>query len=273
MGESARAGRDKLTLVMPGQIATFGSWIEQLIAESTGKEGMGIVPVEGEPLGRPEVYSNDRLFVGIGEHEGLTTIEKAGHPVVRLPYSEPLQLGSEFFRWEFATAVAGHVLGINPFDQPNVQEAKNATARILEQGEVIEPERGGLGALLEQVRAGDYIAIQSYLPRTDENEALLQRARAALRDRYRVATTVGYGPRFLHSTGQLHKGGPETGVFIQIVGEDPKDIAIPDKPYTFGTLKRAQALGDLKSLRAQGRRAARVTLDEMEETATGKSDS
>src|SRR5207245_2695190 len=144
IGESALAGRDKLTLVMPEQIATFGSWVEQLIAESTGKEGKGIVPVEGEPLGAPQVYGNDRLFVGIGEHEGLAEIEKAGHPVVRLPYSDPPQLGSEFFRWEFATAVSAHVLRINPFDQPNVQETKVATARILDQGEVMEPERGGL---------------------------------------------------------------------------------------------------------------------------------
>ncbi len=263
VGEGALNGRDKLTLVLPAAISTFGYWVEQLVAESTGKEGKGIVPVEGEPLGGPEVYGDDRLFVAIGDGEGLSALEQAGHPVVRLPYSDPLQLGGELFRWEFATAVAGHVLGVNPFDQPNVQEAKEATGRILQEGAAPEPEMGSLSALLEQVRPGDYIAIQAYLPRTAEVEVQLQAARRRLRDRFRVATTVGYGPRFLHSTGQLHKGGPNTGVFIQVVGSDPADVQIPGKPYTFGALKRAQALGDLASLRAHGRRAARVTLDEL----------
>jgi hypothetical protein len=174
-------------------------------------------------------------------------------------------LGGEFFRWEFATAVAGHVLGINAFDQPNVQEAKDATARILDGGADGQVETEPLSALLEQVRPGDYIAIQAYLPRSAELDAQLQSARLRLRDRHRVATTVGYGPRFLHSTGQLHKGGPNTGVFIQVVGEDDVDLSIPDKPYTFGELKRAQALGDLQSLRALGRRVARVTLKELQE--------
>ena len=264
LGEGALAGRDKLTLVLPETISTLGSWIEQLIAESTGKEGKGILPVEGEPLGPPEVYGDDRLFVAFGDHDGLSQLEGAGHPVVRLPYSDPLQLGAEFFRWEFATAVAGHVLGIHPFDQPNVQEAKDATARILRR-DAAEPETERLPALLERVRPGHYIAIQAYLPPDAQVDAQLQAARRRLRDRFRVATTVGYGPRFLHSTGQLHKGGANTGVFIQVVGDDTVDVAIPGKPYTFGALKRAQALGDLQSLRARDRRVARVTLDELRE--------
>ncbi|MEX2159710.1 MAG: bifunctional transaldolase/phosoglucose isomerase [Dehalococcoidia bacterium] len=267
LGEAALAGRDKLTLVLPDEIATFGTWVEQLIAESTGKEDRGIVPVEGEPLGQPDVYGDDRLFVAIGDHDGLPALEDAGHPVVRLPYRDRLQVGGEFFRWEFATAVAGHVLGIHPFDQPNVQEAKDATARILADGETDLPELGDLGSLLAQVRSGDYIAIHAYTPRTAAIEATLQHARLALRDRYRVATTVGYGPRFLHSTGQLHKGGPNTGVFIQIVGDDSGDLQVPGKPFTFGRLKRAQALGDYRSLEERGRRVARVTLEQLQEVA------
>ncbi len=267
LGEAALAGRDKLTLVLPAEISALGSWIEQLIAESTGKEGKGILPVDGEALGAPDVSGDDRLFVTIGDHDGLAALEGAGYPVVRLPYSDSLQLGGEFFRWEFATAVAGHVLGINAFDQPNVQEAKDATARILDGGADGQVETEPLSALLGQVRPGDYIAIQAYLPRSADLDAQLQSARLRLRDRHRVATTVGYGPRFLHSTGQLHKGGPNTGVFIQVVGEDDVDLSIPDKPYTFGELKRAQALGDLQSLRALGRRVARVTLEELREVS------
>jgi transaldolase/glucose-6-phosphate isomerase len=265
MAEAALAGRDKLTLVLPQEISTFGYWVEQLIAESTGKEGKGILPVEGEPLGPPEVYGNDRLFVAIGE-DGLAPLEQAGHPVIQLPYSGPLDLGAEFFRWEFATAVAGHVLGINPFDQPNVQQAKDATGRILAAGRApADPEIEPLTALLDRVHPGDYIALQAYLPRNATTDARLQAVRVRLRDRHRVATTVGYGPRFLHSTGQLHKGGPNTGVFIQVMGRDDDDLPIPGKPYTFGALKRAQALGDLESLRVRGARVTRLDLDELEE--------
>jgi hypothetical protein len=253
IGEAAGAGRDKLTLILPPAIGALGTWIEQLVAESTGKEGKGILPVEGEPLGAPEVYGDDRLFVSIGEENGL-------EPAVRLAFDNPVQLGAEFFRWEFATAVAGAVLGINAFDQPNVQEAKDATSRILAAGQVPDPGLDDLGALLDQVRPGDYIAITAYVQRNAENEESLRRVRARLRDRHKVATTVGFGPRFLHSTGQLHKGGPNTGVFIQVVADGEADLAIPGKPYTFGTLKAAQALGDLESLRAYGRRVARVRL-------------
>ena len=264
LGTAALSGRDKLTLVLPDEIAAFGSWIEQLIAESTGKEGTGILPVEGEAVGAPDVYGDDRLFVAVGEHAALDALEAAGHPVVRLPYAGPARIGGEFFRWEFATAVAGYLLEIDPFDQPNVQEAKLATTRILAEGREA-PETPALADLLRQVRPGDYIAIQAYLPRTTETAALLQTARGALRDRHRVATTVGFGPRFLHSTGQYHKGGRNNGIFIQVVDEDRTDLAIPGRPYTFRQLADAQALGDLESLRAYGRRITRVTLPQLQE--------
>jgi hypothetical protein len=188
--------------------------------------------------------------------------------VVRLPFDGTSALGGELFRWELATAVAGHVLGINPFDQPNVQETKDATSAILEAGDAEDPGFDDLGAALDAVVDGDYVAILAYLDRTSETEALLQRARLAIRDELRVATTVGFGPRFLHSTGQLHKGGPNSGVFVQVVDEvRATDVPIPGKPYTFGGLIGAQALGDLRSLRARGRRVARVTLDQVAEVA------
>ena len=209
MGESAKAGRDKLTIALPEEIASFGSWVEQLIAESTGKEDVGVVPVVGEPLGAPDVYGQDRVFVAIGEHGGLDELENVGHPVVRSPYDGREQIGGEFFRWEMATAIAGYVLGINPFDQPNVQEAKDATKAILASGSVEDPGFDDLGVLLKQVGEGDYVAILAYLDRTSETEDAIERVRLAIRDRYRVATTTGFGPRFLHSTGQLHKGGAE----------------------------------------------------------------
>jgi transaldolase / glucose-6-phosphate isomerase len=266
MGEAAKAGMDKLTLVLPEEIASFGNWVEQLIAESTGKEGSGVVPVVGEPLAGPDVYGNDRVFVAIGEHDGLDALENIGHPVTRLAFEDREQIGGEFFRWEMATAVAGYVQGINPFDQPNVQEAKDATKQILSSGTVEDPGFDDLGALLKEVGEGDYVSILAYLDRTSETEELLQRTRVAIRDRFRVATTVGFGPRYLHSTGQLHKGGSNNGVFIEVVDpERSADVPIPGQPYTFGTLIDAQALGDLRSLRAQGRRVARVKLDSLSE--------
>lgn len=266
LGEAALAGRNKLTLVMPVELGALGYWIEQLVAESTGKEGKGILPVEGEALGPPEVYGRDRLFVAIGDNPRLQALEQAGHPVVRLAYRGPEQLAAEFYRWEFAVAVAGHILQINPFDQPNVQEAKDATNRILG-GESVDEHSDSADAVLAQVREGDYIALTAYVPHNAEWKGRLQRARMALRDRYHVATTVGFGPRFLHSTGQIHKGGPNQGVFLQIVSEDEKDLAIPGKGYSFGQLKRAQAAGDLASLRAHGRRVARVAPGELAEIA------
>jgi transaldolase/glucose-6-phosphate isomerase len=266
MGEYARAGRDKLTVVLPDETASFGNWVEQLIAESTGKEGVGIVPIVGEDLGAPEVYGDDRLFVGIGEHPGLEAVESLGHPVTRIVYDGPEQIGGEFFRWEMATAVAGSILGINPFDQPNVQEAKDATNEILAAGSVEDPGLDDLGALLKEVGPGDYVAILAYLDRTGETEGRLQEVRMTIRDRYTVATTIGFGPRFLHSTGQLHKGGANNGVFIQIVDRDHElDAPIPGQDYSFGTLIDAQALGDLRSLRNRGRRVARVTIDQLTE--------
>jgi transaldolase/glucose-6-phosphate isomerase len=266
MGESAKAGRDKLTIALPEEIASFGSWVEQLIAESTGKEDVGVVPVVGEPLGAPDVYGQDRVFVAIGEHGGLDELENVGHPVVRLLYDGREQIGGEFFRWEMATAIAGYVLGINPFDQPNVQEAKDATKAILASGSVEDPGFDDLGVLLKQVGEGDYVAILAYLDRTSETEDAIERVRLAIRDHYRVATTTGFGPRFLHSTGQLHKGGANNGVFIQVVdAERSVDLPIPGQPYSFGTLIDAQALGDLRSLRGRGRRVARVTLDQLME--------
>ncbi len=266
MGESAKAGRDKFTIALPEEIASFGNWVEQLIAESTGKQDVGVVPVVGEPLGPPDAYGQDRVFVAIGDHDGLDELENVGHPVARLRYDGREQIGGEFFRWEIATAVAGYVLGINPFDQPNVQEAKDATKAILASGAVEDPGFDDFGALLEQVGEGDYVAILAYLDRTSETEDAIERARLAIRDRYRVATTTGFGPRFLHSTGQLHKGGANNGVFIQVVDAGrPVDLPIPGQPYSFGTLIDAQALGDLRSLRGRRRRVARVTLDRLME--------
>jgi glucose-6-phosphate isomerase len=266
IGETTRLGRDKLTLVLPEEIASLGDWIEQLVAESTGKAGVGVVPVVGEPLADPDRYGPDRVFVAVGDRPGVDALEAAGHPIVRLAFERPEQLGAEFFRWELATAVAGHVLGINPFDQPNVQEAKDATTAILDGGAVDDPGLDALGPLLEEIGAGHYVAILAYLDRTPETEDALQRARVAIRDRSRAATTVGFGPRYLHSTGQLHKGGPNTGVFVQVVDvARTTDVPIPGRPYSFGTLIDAQALGDLRSLRARGRRVARVTLDALME--------
>ncbi len=262
LGEAALAGRDKLTLVLPDELRELGVWIEQLIAESLGKEGTGIVPVEGEPLSGPETYGHDRVFVALGEHEGLAALQAAGQPVVRLPYCDAAQLPAEFARWEVATAVAGHILGVHPFDQPDVQEAKDATARVLA-APAPPPPTPPLSEVLASLRAGDYLALLAYLPRTPEHAAVLQDLRLRLRDRHGVATTAGFGPRYLHSTGQLHKGGPPSGVFVQIVREEPVDLPVPGKSYTFAQLKAAQAQGDLEALLARGRRVARVTLDEL----------
>ena len=266
IGEAAGRGRDKLTLVVPDSIAAFGDWAEQLIAESTGKDGVGVVPVVGEPLADPETYGEDRLFVALGVAPGLDPLEAAGHPTVRLAFDRPEQLGAEFFRWELATAIAGHVLGINPFDQPNVQEAKDATNEILAGASATPAGFDDPNAVFEQVGPGDYVALLAYVDRTPETEAELQHIRLVIRDRYRVATTVGFGPRFLHSTGQLHKGGAGNGVFLQLVDETRSvDVPIPGGDLTFGTLIDAQALGDLRSLRARRRRVARTTLDALRE--------
>ena len=283
LAEATMAGRDKVTIIAPPALHSFGVWAEQLIAESTGKAGKGLVPVADEALGAPQVYGSDRLFVRLalaGDDDPnagrLADLSKAGHPVVTLKMSDPLGLGAEFFRWEYAIAVAGAILGINVFDQPNVQEAKDLTKKVLSEG---NPPTTGDGirwagqqgatleaaiqALLGQVRPGDYVALLAFIAPDAKNDSPLNAIRLAIRDKYRVATTVGYGPRYLHSTGQLHKGGPNTGVFLQIVGDDPKDIPIPGERLSFGVLKQAQALGDFQALRNHGRRVLRVQLHDV----------
>jgi RpiB/LacA/LacB family sugar-phosphate isomerase len=287
----ARAGRDKVTLVFSEKIRGLGSWIEQLLAESLGKDGTGLVPVVDEPLGAPTVYGDDRVFValvleGDGSYDGaLAKLADAGHPVLRLILRDPMDLGAEFFRWELATATAGAVLGVNPFDEPDVARAKESAATLLtdwrrsrrlpewpvdveEDGIMLMTKSNkkpgsvsrGLAAHLAMAGPGDYLAIQAYLTPTAESWRALQEIRVALRDRLRIATTVGWGPRYLHSTGQLHKGGPTSGLFIQITGEDREDVAIPGAGYGFSTLKAAQALGDLQSLRDGARRVIRLHL-------------
>ncbi len=274
LGGLAREGRNKTTFATGAPVARFGMWIEQLIAESTGKEGTGILPVEGEALGAPDVYGPDRFFVGVARPGdtslvgAMRPLGQAGHPTASYEVSDALDLGAEMFRWEFATAIAGKVLGINPFDQPNVQEAKDRTNEILGQASGLGTrdsglDRGELRDLIESIKPGDYFAITAYIPSTEENEAKLNRIRLAVRDAKKVATTVGFGPRFLHSTGQLHKGGPPTGVFLQITDSPREDVPIPGKPYTFGQVIAAQAAGDLAALKARGRRAMRVHLDDL----------
>ena len=294
--EAARVGRDKITIIAPVPVQSFGIWAEQLIAESTGKEGKGLVPIADEKLGSPEVYGNDRLFVRLAlpesfsskesdstltatdTDERLAELAQAGHPVVTLKMSDPLALGAEFFRWEYAIAVAGTILGINVFDQPNVQEAKDLTSKVLKEskpptvgdgirwaGQTGATLEAAIQALLGQVRPGDYVAVLGYIRPHKKHDAAFNAIRLAIRDRFRVATTVGYGPRYLHSTGQLHKGGPNTGVFIEIVGDDPNDIAIPGQPFSFGVLKQAQALGDFQALRNHGRRVLRIQLSDVEQ--------
>ena len=270
MAAGVRSGRDKLTIVVPDDQATFGLWLEQLIAESTGKDGTGIVPVVGEPLGPPDVYGDDRVFVALGDSTAageLARLAEAGHPVAVVPFGGGLaELGGQVLLWELATALAGALLGIQPFDQPDVAAAKAATSAVLEQGPPAI-DTTPLDELLAQVEPGDYLAIQAFVDPGSPVVAGIERARVALRDRLRVATTVGLGPRFLHSTGQLHKGGPATGVFVQVVGDDPDDVAIPGAGYGFSTLKHAQADGDLLTLRDRKRRAGRVRLAELLEVA------
>ena len=289
LGELAKAGRDKITLVTSPAIASFGYWVEQLIAESTGKEGKGILPVVGEPLGPPEVYGNDRLFVVLDSGDWrldiarspsstqylVSDLEEAGHPVVRLHLRDLYDLGGQFFLWEMATAVAGQRLGINPFDQPNVEAAKVLARRMIaeysEKGELPQGDAAPLSAaalseFLKQAGEGDYVALQAYVQPTAETDTALRTLRTGLRDRYKLATTVGYGPRFLHSTGQLHKGDGGNGLFIQFTADDPGDAPIPDaagspdSTMTFGVLKAAQALGDYQALRDAGRRVIRFHL-------------
>jgi transaldolase/glucose-6-phosphate isomerase len=301
MGTLAKNGHDKVTVIASPGISSLGAWLEQLMAESTGKQGKGLIPVDNEQLGPPEVYGHDRLFVyvrldaapSMEQDAALAALERAGHPVVRIALEEAMDLGQEFFRWEMATAVAGSLLGINVFNQPDVEASKIATRKLTatyEETGTLPPEspilqdsglsvfadagnadalrtaataRGPeayLAAHLGRLRAGDYFAINAYVEMNEENQHELQAMCHAVRDAKRVATTLGYGPRFLHSTGQLHKGGPNTGVFLQITAEDAEDVPIPGQHYSFGILKRVQAQGDFEVLAERKRRLLRVHL-------------
>jgi len=285
-GAAAAQGRDKLTVILPSSLNALGLWIEQLVAESTGKHGKGALPVVDEPLASPAEYGSDRCFVSVEtEHEPadrarLDALEDGGHPVLRLS-TRIGGLGAEFFRWEFATAVAGAVLGINPFDEPNVAEAKEKTKAILASRDfsagkpVAESEgvsvfssrftgatpKAVVRAAIDSVRAGDYVGFLSYLPRDPLTESAIADIRESIRYSKHVASTFGVGPRYIHSTGQYHKGGPNTMVAFVITGEDATATPIPDAPYTFAQLKRAQAVGDFQTLEAHDRRTVRIHFD------------
>ncbi|MBI2883014.1 MAG: bifunctional transaldolase/phosoglucose isomerase, partial [Candidatus Methylomirabilis oxyfera] len=302
LGVLARSGRDKVTIITSPGIRRFGAWLEQLLAESTGKAGKGLIPVDRESLGPPEVYGADRLFVYLrmasapdpSQDAALDALERAGQPVVRIALADPYDLGQEFFRWEMATAVAGSIIGINPFNQPDVEASKVATrqltaeyektgslppktpifedrgialfsdertARALQQA--TEADRslvGYLKAHLNRLEPGDYFALLAYIEMNEAHERALQLLRHAVRDNKRVATCVGFGPRYLHSTGQAYKGGPNTGVFLQITCDDAFDLPVPGHRYSFGVVKAAQARGDFQVLAERGRRVLRVHL-------------
>jgi transaldolase/glucose-6-phosphate isomerase len=301
MGLAGREGRDKVTILSSRKIADFGAWAEQLIAESTGKEGKGLIPIDGEPLGDASLYGDDRFFVDIrtaGEDDAahdakLRALENAGHPVVRIVMKSIDQIGQEFFRFEMAVAVAGAILGINPFDQPDVEAAKTRTRELTatfdktgklpdEQPAVSTAgfdlytddanaralrEKGADGDLSSWLKAhfaraepGDYVALLAYIARDDKHISDLQRMRLAVRDQEKVATCAEFGPRFLHSTGQAYKGGPDSGVFLQITADDARDLKIPGRKTSFGVIKAAQARGDFDVLTGRGRRALRVHL-------------
>ena len=299
LGALAAAGRNKLTLITPPPLAALGLWIEHLIAESTGKEGKGLVPIVGEPLGAPDVYGDDRIFVYIhvassnnaDTESKLAALEAAEHPILRHSLRNPLDLGEEFFLWEVATSVAGSLLGIDPFDQPDVQESKDYIVRVLaeyaqndalpqqklvvaetslrvfgdaENCEVLRRGGSSLQAMLTthlaRLGAGDYLAITQFIEELNNYESLLQEIRVAVRDHKKVATATGYSPRFSHSTGQLHKGGPDSCVFLQLTSEDINDIEVPGEKFSFSILKQAQALGDFESLTKHHRRAIRIDL-------------
>ena len=286
MGAAALEGRDKLTVALAPSFASLGLWIEQLVAESTGKHGKGLLPVVDEPLGRPDEYGDDRVFVSIAsesdaaDEERLAALEAAGFPVLRLSIRHD-GLGAEFFRWEFATAVAGAALGINPFDEPNVAEAKDKTKELLSQGAILdgwtrlrstdgrtEPDAYSARRAFESIRPGDYLAFLSYLPGESGVEAAISEIRTAIRSRAKVATTFGLGPRYLHSTGQYHKGGPNTCIAVVLTSDDATSTPIPGAGYSFSTLKRAQALGDIQTLEAHGRRVVRLHFSDVDRAAT-----
>ena len=300
LGLASKAGRDKLTLIASPGLYHLGAWLEQLLAESTGKQGRGIIPVDREPLGSPEDYGNDRVFTYLSlegqtdaqQNAAVETLEKAGRPVVRLDLRDAYDLGAQFFLWEIATAVAGSVLGINPFDQPDVEASKIATRAMTEKyessgmlpAETAFAQRDGMAffadgtnaaalqagvdatptglikAHLARLGAGDYFALLGYVEMKPEHERILEGIRRMVRDSKKVATCVGFGPRFLHSTGQAYKGGPNSGVFLQITCDDAADLDVPGRKYTFGVVKAAQARGDFQVLAERGRRALRVHL-------------
>lgn len=308
MGVLARdAQKNKVTIITSPGVVSVGTWLEQLIAESTGKDGKGLIPVAGETTAAPEEYGEDRLFVHVRIASNACTlqdrkvdlIEQAGHPVVRIELKDVYEVGAEFFRWEVATATAGSILGINAFNQPNVQESKDFTKDYLKdyvesgslpQNTLILEESGFkvfadeenakryapggtttlpelLKAFLASIQAGDYFATNAYIECCEELSEIIQQPRDQVKAKRKVATTVGFGPRFLHSTGQLHKGGPNCGVFLQITSDDAEDVAIPGEKFTFGVLKEAQALGDFKALSSRHRRLVRVHLPKDVKTA------
>lgn len=283
LGSLAAAGRNKLTFMIDDKIGALGLWLEQLVAESTGKEGRGLIPVAGESAGRSDGYGKDRLFVGIeiaGSKSGtarvLARLARAGHPVVRMALANRFSLGAEFYRWEMATAVAGYLLGVNPFDEPNVAESKANTAKILDRvslGDASDPSNNAipvagdpkslvdrLAAFFSQADPGTYVALQAYLPYREATEKACHRIRSRIRSRLGVATTFGYGPRFLHSTGQLHKGGPPRGLFLQLIADPGEKLSIPNRPFRFDQLIDAQALGDYRALEGRGRPVLRIHL-------------
>ncbi len=299
MGTAALKGRDKVTVIASPGIASFGAWAEQLIAESTGKVGKGLIPVDGEPAGVPAVYGHDRFFLYLrldsqadaAQDAALSALEKDGHPIARIGLDGVEQLPQEFYRLEIATAVAGAILEINPFDQPDVEASKIETKKLFAEAEksvalpsetpLFEDEVLALYAdpknaeALPQARDGatspsgpiaragaadDYVALLAYIPRNEANHAVLQEARLAIRDAKRYATCLEFGPRFLHSTGQAYKGGPNTGVFLQITGDASEDLPIPGRSLGFSTVVAAQARGDFAVLAERGRRALRVHL-------------
>jgi transaldolase/glucose-6-phosphate isomerase len=302
LGTAAQSGRDKVTIITSSDISDLGAWLEQLLAESTGKVGKGIIPVDREELAEPDFYGNDRVFAYIHTDFAsdaktelkLTALEKAGHPVVRISMSDIYDLGAEFFRWEIATAVAGAIIGINAFNQPDVEASKIATKNLTSEYEKngsLPPEKpivedsgiklftdeknaaelakavgadksvaAYLKAHLQRIGAGDYFALLGYIQMNEGHEKQLQAIRHAVRDKKHVATCLGFGPRFLHSTGQAYKGGPNSGVFLQVTCEDAVELPVPEQKYTFGVVKAAQARGDFQVLAERGRRALRVHL-------------